>query len=265
MSQIHYQNQLKASAAKTRNFTQRRLAFSISAALAGFYIGLGFLFNQYIKLQMAGSAAAGLVSAVCFSIGLLLVIFAGADLFTGMVMTLSFGMMSRQDKQLKLVAVAAWAWLFNFVGSALLAVIFRFTKVGGAALDAQILHTVSAKLSLSIPEMISRGILCNVFVCLAVWVVSGLSSEGNKSFMSVALVAAFVALSFEHVVANMTIFTYAALFSKLERINLGVGPISLVAGLKSLFWVTVGNILGGWLFVALPYQIINTQKEKNAI
>lgn len=257
-----YQKQLAANMARVKRLRENPLGFYVSAALAGFYIGLGFLLSQYAKSALAGHPMGALVAALLFPVGLVMVIFAGSDLFTGIVLSISLDRFQKQNSRLAGLKLGLAAWLGNFIGSFILAVLLYFSRTGGTALDETILNSVSAKASLTIPEMIFRGILCNIFVCLAIWIAYALQSEGAKIAICYALISAFVFLGFEHVVANMFIFSYALLKSGAQVALIGQ-TIPLISLLKSLLFVTIGNIIGGALFVATPYHLIMRREIKD--
>lgn len=258
----HYKAQILASDAKLTNFKTRPVGYAAASALAGFFIGLGFLFSQMVKMQLADSPVAigPLASSFVFALGLVLVFFAGAELFTGNNLAFGLALFEKRHKTIHIVQVLAYAWVFNLLGSLILALVFRVTHAGGAAMDAQVLSTVISKIDLTIPEMITRGILCNIFVCLAVWGAGAFTNEAAKTTFAIFNVAAFVLLGLEHCVANMTIFSYALLFSQADQMALVGRTIGLGGILNNLLWVTIGNLIGGIIFVALPYYL--TSKEK---
>ncbi len=260
----HYKAQILASDAKLTNFKTRPIGYAASAALAGFFIGLGFLFSQMIKMQLADSPVniGPLASALMFAVGLVLVFFAGAELFTGNNLPFGLALFEKRHKPLHVIQVLAYGWLFNLVGSLILALVFRLTRAGGAAMDAQVLATVAGKIDLTIPEMLTRAILCNVFVCLAVWGAGAIANEAAKLTFAVLNVGAFVLMGLEHCVANMTIFSYALLFSQSDQMALIGRTVSASGMINNLLWVTIGNLIGGIIFVALPYYL--TSREKAA-
>ncbi|MDO5737792.1 MAG: formate/nitrite transporter family protein [Eubacteriales bacterium] len=251
-----YQAQVQANDLRLNRLATRPFAAYISAAFAGFFIAMGFLFSLYTRIHFGDSPFTNLIASMTFPIGLLLVVFAGSDLFTGMVVGISFSAFQRRDSALKLLRLTVMAWVMNFVGAGIFAVITYFSRTGGSSMDSLILKVLSGKVSLGVNEMIFRAILCNIFVCLTIWVLGGLKNEVSKILLSLAFIAAFVYLGLEHVVANMFIISYSFFFKAAEQVSLIGNAIAITDILRSLFFVTLGNVIGGAIFVALPYHLI---------
>jgi formate/nitrite transporter len=156
-----------------------------------------------------------------------------------------------------------WTLVFvaNFIGSILLALIFVFSglwKNGGGALGAASVNVAYAKVSLSFVEALLRGIACNWLVCLAVWMALAAQQTIGKIFAIFFPIMGFVAMGFEHSVANM-FFIPSGLFLR-DWVGLGApkafAPEALSWGsflLRNLLPVTLGNIIGGGLFVGMSY------------
>lgn len=212
--------------------------------LAGAFISFGALF--YLAVLGGADAAYGpvrLLAGVAFSLGLVLVVVGGAELFTGN-------------------ALIVMAWVDGLVGSAALlrnwVVVYAANLAGALAICvlawAAGLHLaapggVAAKLAVAkaaLPwlELLARGILCNVLVCLAVWLSFAARDVAGKILAIVPPIAAFVALGLEHSVANMFLLP----FGMLAGAPVGVGDI-----LYNLSWVTLGNLIGGAGGVGLSY------------
>jgi nitrite transporter NirC len=237
----------KVAAAKGRPF-----GFFIASMLAGAYVG--------IALILAWTCSAGLppgvrplVNGSVFGIGLVLVVFAGAEMFTGHVMYMTFGLakgkISVTDALICLVSV----WIGNIVGAAILSAIFMYGG-GGAivAAPAPYFHDLIAKKQAIAPlALICRATLCNWLVCLAIWGAARISNEVGKIWFIAWCLLAFVACGFEHVVANMTAFSMGVIG--------GQGTIQ--GALYNLSLVTVGNLFGGGILVAGAYLMAsNTEK-----
>ncbi len=192
-----------------------------------------------------------------FGIALTLVIFAGSELFTGHTMFMTLGVMSRSVETTSLARTWAMSWVGNLIGSALLAVIFKLGG-GGAVLKqgADLIYTVSAaKMNAPAIELVARAALCNWLVCLAIWTSARTTSDAAKCILIFWCLFAFIASGFEHSVANMTVFVVALLGHHPASVSLG--------GMAyNLFWVTIGNIIGGAVFVGLGYWLANTEDVK---
>jgi formate/nitrite transporter len=201
-----------------------------------------------------------ILGGASFSIGLMLVVIAGAELFTGNNLMVS-SVMSREitfNTMLKRWGVVFFA---NFIGSILVALLFYFSglwKTGDGALGATALKIAYNKLSLSFSEALLRGVGCNWLVCLAVWMALASRQTIGKIFAIFFPIMAFVAIGFEHSIANMYFIpTGILMLNGAGMIDVsGVDPniISWINFLwKNLLPVTIGNIIGGVVFVGMSY------------
>jgi formate/nitrite transporter len=215
------------------------------AMLAGAFIGFGAaLFLMVMTGADPGHGPTRLLAGAAFALGLILVIVGGAELFTCnalMVMAAVDGRISLRELGL------AWAvvYLGNLIGAVGLAVAFWPTGLLGAPFGATAAGVAEAKAGLSALEAFSRGVLCNALVCLAVWLSVGARTAAGKILAVLWPVAAFVALGFEHSVANMFLFPLAY----FAGADLAAGAVA-----ANLIWVTLGNVLGGAGGVALAYR-----------
>ena len=176
--------------------------------LAGAYIGFGGLLSTSVTFDLAVRAGIGvqkIVAGSAFSLGLILVVIAGAELFTGNNLMVS----SVMTKEISLKAMfRRWSLVYaaNFLGSMVLALIFYFSglwKTGNAALGQTAVAIAHGKVSLSFGEALFRGIGCNWLVCLAVWMALAARQTISKIFAIFFPIMGFVAIGFEHCVANM--------------------------------------------------------------
>jgi formate transporter len=231
--------------------------------LAGAYIGFGGLLSASVTFDLAPRAGLGiqkLVGGAAFSLGLMLVVIAGAELFTGNNLMVS-SVMSREIT-LKIM-FQRWTLVFaaNFAGSLLLVLLFYFSglwRAGDGALGASAVATGYAKVSLGFGEALVRGIGCNWLVCLAVWMALAARQTVGKIFAIFFPIMGFVAIGFEHCVANMYFIPAAILLKNWAGIAgpSGMDPNALgwIAFLwKNLLPVTIGNIIGGAVFVGMSY------------
>jgi len=225
------------------------LGFSISAMLGGAYIGIALV----LALTVSAGLPVGvrpLAAGAVFGIGLLLVSFAGAELFTGSVMYASFGLARRRIRLPGTLGMLVWVWIGNLLGSAIFAWVFA-TGGGGLVFSAPqpFLHDyVAHKIDVGAGALVARASLCNWLVCLAIWTPARIKSETGKIIAIGWCLLAFVASGFEHSVANMTLFTLAWLSP--------THPIDLLGALHNLLWVTFGNIVGGSFMVSMAYLSI---------
>jgi formate/nitrite transporter len=230
------------------------------AVLAGAFISLGGLFYTVTVTGNPG-ASFGLVrlaGGVTFSLGLILVVVGGAELFTGnnlIAMAWATGCVRTGH------VVNNWLWVYlgNFVGAlgtAALVWLADVPSLGDGAVGDTMVRIAHGKVALDPVTALARGILCNVLVCLAVWLCMGARSVADKILAVLFPISAFVACGFEHSVANMYFLPIG--------IALAAGstaPIPVSGAFANLAWVTIGNLLGGTLLVALVYWFVYLRQE----
>ena len=230
----------------------RRLPrYLLSSAMAGAYVGVAVVLLVSVAgpLAAAGSPFTKLVQGAVFGVALTLVVFAGAELFTGHAMYLLQGLFARRVRGRDLAAVWVASLFGNLVGS----IGFAALVHGGGTLDngpgaAMIATITEAKHAAAGPQLVWRSVLCNLLVCLALWMAARTRSDGAKLAVMWWALLAFIASGFEHSVANMTIFA------------LGVfeGSASWSELVRNLLWTVPGNVVGGGLIVGLGYGWLGT-------
>jgi formate/nitrite transporter len=236
------------------------------AALAGSFIALGAEFFTLVVTDSGlGYGIEKLVGGLAFSLGLILVVVAGAELFTGnnmIVMAWVSGKLTLGQVMRNWVIV----YFGNLVGSLSTAVLIYVTRQWAfhdCRVGATALNTALAKVNLSFTEGVARGILCNVLVCLAVWLCVSGRSVVDKIMAIVFPVTAFVASGFEHSIANMYFIPMGLLLRDQPEVIAAAGKaagdlVNLTS--KGLFTnlasVTTGNIFGGGFVVAAIYWFI---------
>ncbi len=235
--------------------------------LAGAFIGLGSLYFTLVTSDATLSfAAARVLGGLTFSLGLLLVVVAGAELFTGnnlLAMAWAEGKLTTAEVLSNWVIVC----LANFAGAAGLALLVFLSghlgmNVGAVAMQA--VRIAAGKVALSVPEAFFRGVLCNILVCMAVWMAFAGRSVTDKAMAIVFPISAFVAAGFEHSVANMYFLPLALLQQTVAPLSVpGAALIDTVHMLRNLAVVIVGNIVGGSVLVALVYHVIYRRGAKD--
>ena len=227
--------------------------------LAGAFIGLGALFFTLVKSDTTlGFASSAVLGGLVFSLGLLLVVVAGAELFTGnnlLAMAWADGQISSLD------VLRNWALvcLANFVGAAGLALLVfasGHTHLNGGAVGQAVVKIALAKQELSVGQAFFRGLLCNVLVCMAVWMAMAGRSVTDKAVAIVPPVTAFVAAGFEHSIANMYLMPLAMLVQQASPLAAGSPPVTWLGMLGNLGPVIAGNLVGGSVLVGLAYHVI---------
>jgi len=233
--------------------------------LAGAFIGLGALyFTLVVSDASLGFATARVAGGVCFSLGLLLVVVAGAELFTGnnlLAMGWADGCVSLREVLRNWAVVCA----ANFVGAAGLALLVYLSghwEMNGGAVGATYLKIAAAKAALPAWRAFFLGVLCNILVCMAVWMALAGRSVVDKFVAILFPISAFVAAGFEHSIANMYFFPLAILL-KWHGLALPPGgdAITVAGMLGNLAPVIAGNIVGGSVLVALVYWVIYLRRQ----
>ncbi|MBB6636802.1 formate/nitrite transporter family protein [Cohnella thailandensis] len=245
--------------AKKKKWDDSPYKYGISAALAGAYIGMAvvLMFSVSAPLYTVHSPWTPLVMGVSFGIGLILVVFAGAELFTGNNMVFSIGALAHRTSWKDALRNWLWCWLGNFAGAAAFAwIVWRSGVFAGIADEHQLFVLAGKKMHLPFEQLFWRGVVCNWLVCLAVWCTYKLKSESARMLAIVGCLCAFVASGFEHSIANMTTFSLALLLPHPDTIA--------IAGLaRNLVPVTLGNIVGGGLFVGAAYWFAESQASRS--
>ena len=245
------------------------LSLMVLAVLAGAFIAFGSMFAVIVTAGAEGILPYGvtrLLGGLVFSLGLILVIVGGAELFTGnnlMVMACASGRVGVRE------VLRAWALVYvgNFVGSisiALLVFLAAGYAHGGGAVGIAALVSADGKASLSAVQALIHGILANVLVCLATWLCYSARTTTDKILAIVLPIAAFSAAGFEHSIANMYLLSFALMTKSGAPdafwIAIGKTPsmfsnLNVLAALMNLVWVTLGNMVGG-VMVGITYWFV---------
>jgi formate transporter len=244
------------------------LTMAALGVVSGGFIGLGALYFTLVTSDPnLGFAAGRVLGGLAFSLGLILVVVAGAELFTGNNLLVMAWTMKRIST---VELLRNWLVIFfaNFLGAVGLAAIVALSNhaaMNNGAVGAQIIKIASAKASLPFAEAFFKGVLCNLLVCLAVWMTLAGRSVTDKVLAIIFPISAFVASGFEHSVANMY-FIPLGIFIKGQAAFAG-SPVGAGLGwagfIRNLIPVTLGNIAGGSGMVALVYYVIYRRGERS--
>lgn len=246
------------------------LKLIILGILAGAYIAFGACLATMVSHDAAKYVGLGItkvITGAVFSLGLMLVVIAGAELFTGNNLML----MSVLDKKAALNKMLfKWFIVFfaNFIGTMFVASLYYHTglwKSGdNMAVGVNALKLANFRMNLTFMEAFSRGILCNWLVCLAVWLAFASRDVVGKIFACFFPIMAFVASGFEHCVANMYFVPFGIFLKSSGLINVeGLDLTNLTWGnfvIKNLIPVTLGNIIGGAILVGCVYWTVYVKK-----
>jgi formate/nitrite transporter len=252
------------------------------AILAGAFIALGAIFATTVSagtitikdafgFVTASSALpygiTRLVAGVTFTLGLILVVVGGAELFTGNNLII-MAYMSRKISLGQLLRNWGIVYVGNFVGSILTALIMFATDQymqGNGAVGLNALNMANAKTGLTFLPALASGVMCNALVCLAVWLVYSAHSTTDKILAIIPPISAFVAAGFEHSVANMYFIPIglfikawgsASFFQSIGKSASDFSNLTWGNFAGNLIPVTIGNIIGGAVMVGIVYWII---------
>jgi formate/nitrite transporter len=260
-----------AGAAKAGRDT---LALLVLGVLAGAFIAFGALFMTVV-LSGAGDLPFGvarLLAGLVFSLGLILVIVGGAELFTGD----SLMILACASRRISVRALArTWALVYvgniaGALGTAALVFLAGQHGFGGGAVGKTALTVASAKAALPTVQLFFLAVLCNVLVCLAVWMSFGARSAADKVLVIVPPVAAFVAAGFEHSIANIYLLPYGLaikiwatpeFWTAIGQDATAYAGLTAGAALHNIAVSTVGNLIGGSLMVGAVYWFLYLRRR----
>lgn len=236
------------------------------AILAGAFIAIGAEFCTLVVTNSGlGFGMTKLMGGLVFCVGLILVVVAGAELFTGNNLIV---MAWLSGKATWLQVLRNWALVYagNFVGSLGTAIIMYYTgqwALAGYKVGATALNIANAKVNLTFTEGLARGIMCNALVCIAVWLCMSGRTTTDKILAILFPITAFVASGFEHSVANMYFIPMGLFLNGNAEAMAAAGKVAsdlvnlnTLGFLKNLIPVTIGNIVGGGFMVAVVYWLI---------
>ncbi len=230
------------------------------AVLAGVFIGLGGMLYMVVKADSSLSfGVSSLLSGFAFSFGLVFVIVAGAELFTGNNLMIQ-GCLSGKYGWGRLLRSWVVVYAGNLVGSLLLVALLylaKFPSQGSGAVGEAMVSVAATKCGLSFGTAFFRGIACNMLVCLAVWMSFGAHSTVDKMVSAMLPVSMFVACGFEHCVANMFFLPMGMLVAASGVVPAGVDVAAISASsiAQNLCAATLGNLVGGALVVGCGYWL----------
>ena len=223
----------------------------VSAMLAGLFIGLGYTGYLIVSGIMADAAVGKVVGALLFPVGLLLVLIAGADLFTGNTLVT----MAWYKKEIKLGDVAknlSIVWLWSLVGALFLVVLVYYSNTFTGSIAEGVMHLAEKKVHLNMVELLTRSTLCNILVAITVYMSYAAKDVTGKVIISYIPIWLFVITGFEHCVANMFVLPMGYLLGA----DLTIGQI-----MANIIPVTIGNIIGGMLVTAAYYFLFLKDKD----
>lgn len=225
------------------------IGYLILTMMAGAYVGVGIVLILTLGND-ADPSSQKLVMGSLFGITLTLIIFAGAELFSGHIMYMTFGFFYQRLSVATVLKDWILCWWGNLVGAMMLSLlVVAGNQSGWVGEEGSLVHQFAElKMNSSIMELVARAILCNWLICLAIWMAARTKDDTAKCILIFWCLFAFVAAGFEHSIANMTVFTISLLGNHPDS-------VSVAGGLYNLAWVSVGNVVGGAGFIGVAYYL----------
>jgi len=239
-----------AAVSKRAHLRRDPLGFFTLAMMAGAYVGLGIVLIFSVG-QGVDPGIRPIVMGASFGIALILVIYAGSELFTGHTMYMTMGLLTGRTGFGDLVRCWAASWTGNLVGASFLALIFVYGGGGvilGTGEDSLLYKVAAKKMHGDGLNLFLNGILCNWLVCLAIWTGSRTQNDMAKIALIWFCLYAFIAAGFEHSVANMTVFSITLLSDN-------PGELTWAEALRNLAYVSAGNAVAGAGIMGLGYWV----------
>lgn len=247
--------------AKTVAYSEKKAAmidhdvsrYLVRSVLAGLYLSLICFLYWSLLTGLAASPFGKVVASLFFGVGLCIIVFTGAELFTSNALYMTAGSLSGRAT----ISHAVRLWVLCYLGNLAGAVLFALLLVGAGVTDdmptTHALFTGAAhKVEQSARIIFFKGILANWVVCLAVWVGLHMKEDLARITAIILVVFVFLYLGFEHSIANMGTFSVALL---------GHGTITVGDAIHNLIWSTLGNLVGGGGLVAAFYWFLDTDRR----
>ncbi len=231
----------------------RPFEYFLRAMMAGFFIGFSalFTFKAVNPMFLDKVPYTGLVGGFIFGVALVLIIYGGAELFTGNTMYFTSSSLRGHTSITETLSVWGMCFLGNALGGFLFCLLVVPTHIiQDMGMNNWLFSVVAAKQDHTALEIFTRGILCNWLVCLAIFIPKQMKNEMASVFSMMLIVCMFFVSGLEHCIANLTLFSMASLVPHPETITLD-------GSLHNLFFATLGNIIGGGVFMGGLYTWLN--------
>lgn len=251
----------RAAVAKSGFMRRHPVRYFVAAMLAGVYVGFGIvlIFSVGAPFAHASSPAVKILMGVSFGIALTLVIVAGAELFTGLTMVMVVGIMRRATRLHDLGRIWGLSYAGNLAGALILSLmVANAGMLDNAAFRQFVSKAASAKMQAPWDELFARAILCNMLVCLAIWMCMRLKEDIARMIAIFWCLFAFVASGYEHSIANMTLLSIPLMGWYDPAV------VSWAGYARNLAIVTAGNIIGGGICVGAAYGFISLTPQRTA-
>ncbi|AYA76550.1 transporter [Bacillus sp. Y1] len=249
---------------KRDTWMSSKLHYFIKAMLAGVYIGFGIMVSYKTGEFFfdAGSPSAMMLVAIFFGTALVMIIYGGAELFTSNTMTMTIGTLKKETTWYETFQVWVACYFGNLAGALFFSLLIMLSGLFLSPDKSQLLMDVASyKMHGHTLEIFFRAILCNWLVCLAIWLPMHVKGDVAKLLLTLLLVFGFVISGYEHSIANMALFGIALMVPHPETITIG-------SAIHNIIPVTIGNLIGGSIFVGAFYVYLNKKpvvKDKKVL
>lgn len=242
---------IQAAVNKVAQLRNNPWGFIAGSVAGGAYVGLGILLIFSVGANLPASVQK-LAMGLTFALALILVVIAGAELFTGYAMYMMLARLANRVSRVDALLAMVVCWVGNLLGAVLVATLFAIGGANGLLDDPHslVMKVAAAKMSAGPAALLARAVLCNWLVCLALWMCGRVDSDVAKCVVIFWCLLAFIASGFEHSVANMTLLSLAVIGHQGDLATTG-------AALYNLTVVTIGNLIGGGVLVAGIYWLAN--------
>ncbi|TSB47608.1 formate/nitrite transporter family protein [Alkalicoccobacillus porphyridii] len=242
---------------KEETYQMDRMHYFMRSILATMFLGLGVIvaFRTGAFFYESGSPLAYIVAAITFGVGIILIKYGNADLFTGNTFYFPFAALRGKMKWTSVWKLLTMTYIGNLIGAIFFACFLWATGLfSDTSVNGFLMSVASHKTETPINELFFRAILCNWLVCLAFFIPMGLKNEMAKIFIMMLLVFSFFVSGYEHSIANMCTFAIAFV--------LGSADMTMTGMLHNLIPVTIGNFIGGSVFMGLFFHYLNPVVKK---
>lgn len=246
-----------AATVKKKLLNDSFIKYFILSMMAGIYVGFGIMliFSVGAPLKALGSPGLKALMGASFAIALTLVIFAGSELFTGNNMVMTIGALSKKVTWIDAIKVWVVSYFGNLAGSLLMAwTLVQTGLISKAPLSDFVLGASAGKMGAPSMELFFRGILCNMLVCLSIWMATRTKEDIAKIVLIFLCLFAFIGSGFEHSVANMTLLGMGLFIPHDPSL------VSWAGFAHNLIPVTLGNMVGGAVIIGAMYFYVGNRK-----
>lgn len=249
----------KTALKKQKVFDESIIKYLLRAILASAFIGFGVIiaFKSGNLFYAEHSPVAYPIAALTFGSAIVMIAYAGGDLFTGNTFYFTYAALRGKMTWSKVLQMWLGTYAGNLIGALLFAgFIFLTGIMASPDVNGFLMSVAEGKMSHSTSELFFRAILCNWLVCLAFYIPMTLKGDGPKLFTMMLLVFGFFISGYEHSIANMSTFAVALIVDHPDTITIGKAIANIIP-------VTIGNLIGGAVFMAMFYNYVGGPKSED--